>query len=250
MRARRDLLRLKYWARILQMGEERLVRQVYEQGRRAVQQGTAKANTWCVYTRELLGELGLEEHWETNETPGLEEWDLVLREKIEEREQRAWREGVERKPKLELYGRIKTELKMERYLEIEDVRGRSWMTALRGGTHPLRVETGRYRATSRRRRLERWERRCLICGNGEVEDELHFLLRCGEHEEARDRMMERVVEELGTERAEMERDEDRLVRVLLGDQGTEGTYAAVAEFCAERMAWRNRYVKRHLDLGR
>ena len=45
------------------------------------------------------------------------------------------------------------------------------LTKLRGGTAELRVETGRWSG------LQREERICKQCALGEVEDEVHFVLR-------------------------------------------------------------------------
>ena len=66
------------------------------------------------------------------------------------------------------------------------------MTRLRGGTNELRIETGRYPVTNRDRPLDVSERRCLICMNGEIEDETHFMLDCDEYEDLRQRMLDVV----------------------------------------------------------
>ena len=66
------------------------------------------------------------------------------------------------------------------------------MTRLRGGTNELRIETGRYAITNRDRPLELSERRCLICLNGEIEDETHFVLDCCVYEDLRQEMLDVV----------------------------------------------------------
>ena len=63
------------------------------------------------------------------------------------------------------------------------------MTRLRGGTNELRIETGRYPITTRDRPLEVSERKCLICLNGEIEDETHFVLTCVVYEDLRQKML-------------------------------------------------------------
>ena len=82
---------------------------------------------------------------------------------------------MQTKPKLRTYIQLKTKLQYEHtYLNTRDKEAREVMTRLRGGTNELRVETGRYAITNRDRPLELTERRCLICLNGEIEDETHL----------------------------------------------------------------------------
>merc|ERR1712228_189669 len=54
MKARRDMMRLRYWRKILKMGQERLTKKVYEWELRLGVEGS-----WKEYTRELLETLGL-----------------------------------------------------------------------------------------------------------------------------------------------------------------------------------------------
>ena len=92
--------------------------------------------------------------------------------KIREREEIQWQERMQTKPKLRTYIQLKTKLQYEHtYLNTRDKEAREVMTRLRGGTNELRIETGRYAITNRDRPLELNERRCLICLNGEIEDE-------------------------------------------------------------------------------
>lgn len=159
------------------------------------------------------------------------------------------------KPKLRLYMQLKRKLEFEPYLTTEDAVGRARITALRGGTNPLRVEVGRRKLTSAlsSRRLELDERKCLICADDVVEDETHFLLNCSLYSDERDEMLETVAEKrripMVRLRAAVQDEPIKVVQMLIGE-GTSGAItAAVAEFCAGRFAWRDSVVKRYLDLG-
>ena len=57
-------------------------------------------------------------------------------------------------------------------IDVESKGIRRMLTKLRGGTAELRVETGRWSG------LQREERICKQCTLGEMEDEVHFVLRC------------------------------------------------------------------------
>lgn len=46
------------------------------------------------------------------------------------------------------------------------------MSKLRVSAHSLKIEKGRYQG------IPRHDRTCPRCSNGEVEDEIHFLLQC------------------------------------------------------------------------
>jgi hypothetical protein len=71
-------------------------------------------------------------------------------------------------------------LKKEEYLAtITDGEERRRMSALRGGTHPLRIETGRWRGELLQ------DRTCTLCAKGEIEDEEHVLLCCSTYERER-----------------------------------------------------------------
>jgi len=45
LKGRRDLLRLKYYGKIVKMGEDRLVKQVYVESRKRLEEG--KQSKWC-----------------------------------------------------------------------------------------------------------------------------------------------------------------------------------------------------------
>ena len=56
------------------------------------------------------------------------------------------------------------------------------MTKFRISAHSLRIETGRYERKPNKEnkliKIVREERTCLYCNNNDVEDEMHFLLKC------------------------------------------------------------------------
>src|SRR3569623_510835 len=73
-------------------------------------------------------------------------WKRLLKASIQAREEREWKEELEIKSKLRLYKTLKFNLEQEEYLEvIKDREERRLITALRGGTNGLAVETGRWK---------------------------------------------------------------------------------------------------------
>ena len=187
-------------------------------------------------------------------------WDKELREKIQEREEKEWRERMNTKPKLRTYRTLKQTLKFEPYLKHDDPQAREIMTRLRGGTNGLRIETGRYPNTNRDRRLEPHERRCLLCMSDEIEDEKHFVLQCVLYEDLRKKMFDVVKTERLKKNEEIEDilgsevGRQRIFRALMGDGGEAedgGGRAelrrAALEFCRQAMRRRNKVVLYDLD---
>ena len=64
---------------------------------------------------------------------------------------------------MEGYRKVKKAWGMESYLKVPDQMGRCLLARLRGGTHWLRIETGRWKKEERKDRI------CRVCGE-EVED--------------------------------------------------------------------------------
>ena len=73
MKARRDFLRLSYWAKVMSMKKSRLVRRMYESSRRALETDE-DTDTWVKYTRDLLNSLDLGDYWDLQATCDLGDW--------------------------------------------------------------------------------------------------------------------------------------------------------------------------------
>ena len=184
VQARREVLRLRYWGKIVREGRkdpDSPVWVMYQEGRRRMMEGrTRSKNEWCVETQRLLQEVGLGESWETEEVDDRGKWNARVRSMVMRREERRWRElmwGGGRNgmalTTLERYARIKTALRSEWFLG----RSRVWVSRwvrMRGGVQGLEVVKGRRRTPQVRRE----ERVCRFCEGGEVEDEEHFWMRC------------------------------------------------------------------------
>ena len=192
LKARRDLLRLKFWGKIVShMSSSRLVKQVYTYSRARYEAG--ESSRWCKYTHALLTELDMADKWQQGTIAcDMATWDKEVRAKIHEREEKEWLARMQTKPKLRTYITIKHQLTFEPYLLHNNTGGREIMTRLRGGTNELRIEKGRYPNTNRDRRLEIHERICLLCMSGEIEDEKHFVLDCVVYGDLRRKMFEVV----------------------------------------------------------
>jgi hypothetical protein len=62
-KARRDEMRLRYWAKIVRMEGDRIVKRIYRESRNRMEREEIEkignedmkmTNTWCLYTRKLM----------------------------------------------------------------------------------------------------------------------------------------------------------------------------------------------------
>lgn len=97
-----------------------------------------------------------------------------------------WRnriKNITENSKLHIYGKLKSEIKIEQYLlEISNFKTRQLFTKFRVSDHKLEIETGRYQNIPRDKRL------CKFCNSNEIDDEYHFLLNCNKNKLPRDQL--------------------------------------------------------------
>ena len=262
LKGRRDFLILNYWGKIVgEMSPHRLVYHVYQTSRSRYDNSHKNKHStdkWCSNVHSLLKSIGMEEIWKANTLTESEakQWRSRIKERIREREETQWKESMQTKPKLRTYRQLKTKLQFERtYLTTRDREAREVMTRLRGGTNELRIETGRYAITNRDRPLELNERRCLICLNGEIEDETHFVMNCNVYDDLRAKMLDAVSSALSKEGVEVEEamksEEGRkkIMTALMGELFSSNSElrAAALHFCKRAMRRRNEIVRTILD---
>ena len=135
------------------MNDDRLVKRVYRERRRELRErGKKDKQNWCYWTWKFLKELGMEGVWE-GENLGEDRGSFsnLVRKSLEIEEEKFWRNQLQRKSKLRLYRKLKTELRFEEYLIfLNRVKSRN-LTLLRGGSPQLRIETGRWRGESEKK---------------------------------------------------------------------------------------------------
>lgn len=199
LRARRVMLRLRYWGKLERMPDDRLAKKVYKESRRRTDDGTM-SRSWCSYTRLLLQKVGLGEYWEADggrrgELKDEAGWKRLVGKAVEDWSEREWRARVEDNGILaRTYAGLRTRRgrEMAGYLQYDkDPIGRKWWARLRSGVHGLAVHVGRWR------KIPYEQRRCEYCFDwcedkdetfrttNEVENEEHLVLRCGKYRKER-----------------------------------------------------------------
>ena len=145
------------------MNQNRLVYQIYKQRREELIKDIKNNKkidnkNWCYWTWQYLKGLHLEHVWESEKVNEASKFNKLVSELIVRKEEKEWREEMQKKSKLRMYRKIKTKLVLEEYIiELERSKSRQ-LTMLRGGTNKLRIETETDEYINRGRRGEEWKR--------------------------------------------------------------------------------------------
>jgi len=241
MRARRVLSRIRFWSKIVKMNENRLVKKVYMARREEFIEGRKRdRNNWCYATWRALKDLGLEHMWESQNFGSCKDWEVVVKNTIQAKEEMIWRVEMSKKPKLRLYRIIKNNLCRESFLlEMKREEYRQ-LVMLRSGTNYLEIERGRWR----REKIE--ERTCMVCMKDSVEDEEHFLLGCSMYAKQRAKMFEEIKSKcfIDLEKEEKKVIVDMLIGSGRGELDKEIREIVVA-FIKSAVMKRKQYIKDH-----
>jgi hypothetical protein len=193
LKARRTMLRLRYWWKLANMGEDRLVRRVYIHSLNRSRQGNPN---WCSVTESLMTGLGLETEWDNGCEEGAvlgtrQLWAEFIGLEIHKQQEDEWRTTMDGKSSLDEYAKLKSGLQKEAYLKSNlDPDGRMAMTRVRTGYCGLMVNLGRAQV----HRPERKDRLCPLCEfrpggqKGRVEDGKHVLVDCLAYKKIREKM--------------------------------------------------------------
>ena len=128
-----------------------------------------KKSTWCQDVKLVLHHAGLSDIDHLHSETDLD----TLKTKLMDVSRRKWHLEAYGKSKLCTFVKIHDFEERKVLLKANLERNvRSLIAKLKSGILPLRLETGRYKGMNREDRV------CQVCDNGEVEDEVHFLFRC------------------------------------------------------------------------
>ena len=183
------LCTIRLWNRLLKMSNNRLTKIIFDWDLQNAR------NNWSYDMHMLLKEIDMESCFinrgEISINDALSKFLLL--------NQSEWTHNLLSKPKLRVYRTFKSELRTENYIQAYlNKHERSIIAQFRAGILPLRIETGRYtntkdETTGKFRKLNVNERICELCCLNEIEDELHFLLRCPIYNNFRKTLMETCV---------------------------------------------------------
>ena len=219
----------RYWNRLINMSNTRLTKKIFLH--EIFLKGKKFKFTWSSQVRKILRDLYGEDVQTEHFMGGIDLAEAKTLLSTKDREH--WDREVKNFPKLRTYATLKTSFGKEPYVDnFLSKNRRSLIAQIRTGTSFLRVETGRYE-----RQLNddgRWEklpiekRVCKICGKNEVEDELHFLLKCQAYTQPRAILRHQIEKKGGTYSETKE-----MLKHLLSDKIFLGITADFLQFAME-----------------
>ena len=149
---------IRYWNRLILLDENRLTKTVFNSDYETCQ----NKNNWCSDIKNMLGTIGLSDHFYNRETVDLS----YATRKTKEHFTSQRRNSIAQTPKLKTYKLFKNAHTTDQYILLNLQKNeRSMLAQLRCGILPLRIETGRYTGEPADSRL------CIFCDSSEIENE-------------------------------------------------------------------------------
>ena len=135
-------------------------------------------------------------------------------------------------PKLRTYRQVKLDVGTEPYVNSNMNRlHRSLLAKLRTGTFPINIELGRHK------RIPLQERTCPRCPD-DVEDEVHFILKCPLYAAERRQMLKTLEDKADVSTEDLEQDETFFLLLNISSLSKP-----LANYLHTSLFIRNRYIK-------
>ena len=160
-------LMLNYWKRLTTLPDQCLAK-------KALLENVNLRTNWLLTIEKLVKTFDL------IETPD-DKFATKARHNINEQYKNTWKTKLmnEDLPRLQVYKIINSDFSVAKHLELPFPL-RKIISKVRCSNHCLEIEKGRHSNTPREERI------CIICQNGSIENEVHFLLDCRTYQPLRD----------------------------------------------------------------
>ena len=166
-------LTLNYWHKVTNLPDTSLAK-------KALLENIALRTNWIKTIEKLINTFNL-----ADKIGNHNKFKKATKYALENGFQKWWKNALNEPglSRLNFYKKMKSEFGMENYFKISGFQQRRHISKLRCSDHALEIEKGRHKKGNTRTQAH--ERVCTICKNGYVEDEEHFLLKCGAYNSVR-----------------------------------------------------------------
>ena len=162
---------VRLWNRLVQFDDNRITKQAFNHDYEKCR------NNWCSDFKDILMKLGIVDYFERKDVISMTLFESILKEHYN----CLWKNDIVKTPKLRTYVKLKANFGIETYVKLNlNKTERSFLTQLRCGILPLRLETGSYSGEQPNERL------CKFCNSNSMEDECHFILHCSLYNDLRE----------------------------------------------------------------
>ena len=167
---------IKYWFHILESNGT-LVHSIYT--------ATKDTNSWVKQLKDNLNKLGFSFIFDN---PPLLKVNLKnIERRIKDISLQTLENEIKTNNKLAFFSHVHLSNIRPCYVDLCKFKAdRSTLAKIRVSAHVLSIERGRYLNIQKHNRL------CLCCNNGEVEDELHFLIKCKIYNNVRNKLLDKL----------------------------------------------------------
>ena len=161
---------IKYWLKLLNMPQYRLPKKCYNMLMLYDKNGHTN---WVTSIRKFLFSKGFGYVWDNQYVDSNDSFIFELTRRLKDIYIQEWFENMSLSSKCLYYRMFKCTLEQETYLSVVNVKKfRIALSRFRCSSHDLYIESGRFRAIDREKRI------CKLCDQSVIEDEYHFLLIC------------------------------------------------------------------------
>ena len=168
---------IRYWIKLIRMSSTRYPKKCYKMLRNLDETGRI---TWASKVRELLFRNGFGYVWVVEDVGDLNLFMKAFKQRLIDCCKQDWCAVIMESGKTRHYRYIMPVLKVANYINFNiPLKYRIALSKLRCSVHKLNVETGRHSDIAYEQRL------CILCNMREIEDELHFVMKCPVYDQIR-----------------------------------------------------------------
>ena len=166
---------VKYWFKILQSPNRRLIYKLYN-----VQKNHMEANVnivnWVSLLKDFLFRYGFGDVWLFQGVGDVDNFMIVMKQRIKDVYNQTWHATVQDSRKAITYRTFVHCIQPQVYLKyVHNIKYRSALIRLRLRNNHLRVETGSWNGPTA---IVYHQRICQMCNMNQIEDEYHFVMSC------------------------------------------------------------------------
>ena len=171
---------VKYWLKVINSGDNQLIRIAYEDMRRDT--SCAKCDNWAMKVKTILNEYGFGSAWLNQSVEDQNKFIVLFERRIKDNFIQHCFADIEASMRCRTYKDIKSIHDIEPYLQRDiHISIRSAFTKLRLSSHRFMVERGRWMNP----KVQYIDRKCTLCNDNDIQDEYHIVLKCAYYNEVR-----------------------------------------------------------------
>ena len=169
---------VKYWLKVINSGDNQLIRIAYEGMRRDT--SCTKCDNWAMKVKTILNEYGFGSAWLNQSVVDQNKFIVLFERKIKANFIQYCFADIEASTRCRTYKDIKSIHNIEPYLQ-RDIHSsiKSAFTKLRLSSHRFMVSRGRWMKP----KVQYIDIKCTLCNDNDIQDEYHIVLKCAYYNE-------------------------------------------------------------------